>query len=51
MVVQLLRQLRAIPNVSVKLRTAAQRALVAINRDVVDAERELRLTLETQSED
>ena len=46
MVVQLLRQLRAIPGVSPSLRGAASRALTAINRDVVDAEQELRLTLQ-----
>ena len=46
MVVQLLRQLRAIPGVSPALRAATSRALTAINRDVVDAEQELRLTLQ-----
>jgi len=46
MIVQLLRQLRAIPGVSPALRAATSRALTAINRDVVDAEQELRLTLQ-----
>ena len=47
MVVQLLRQLQAVPGGSASLRAATHRALAAINRDLVDAEQELRLTLET----
>lgn len=46
MIVQLLRQLRAIPNVSPALKGAANHALAAINRDVVDAEQELRMTMD-----
>ncbi|MBI4226791.1 MAG: DEAD/DEAH box helicase [Candidatus Omnitrophica bacterium] len=45
MVVQLLRQLRAIPGVSPTLKAATGQALAAVNRDVVDAEQELRMTL------
>jgi len=45
MIVQILRQLQAVRGVSERLRTTAHRALVAINRDVVDAEQELRMTL------
>lgn len=44
MVVQLLRQIRLAPQVSPKLRQTAVSALQKINRDLVDAERQLRNT-------
>ncbi|MBI4432300.1 MAG: DEAD/DEAH box helicase [Candidatus Omnitrophica bacterium] len=44
MVVQLLRQLKQAPQVSPKLRQSATSALHKINRDLVDAERQLRNT-------
>ena len=46
MVVQLLRQLLALPSAPAGLKAAAHRALTSINRDVVDAEQELRMTLD-----
>jgi len=45
MVVQLLRQLATLNGLSPALRGTVHRARAAINRDVVDAEQELRLTL------
>jgi len=42
MVIQLLRQIAHAPQVSEKLRHTAKQALVKINRDLVDAERQLR---------
>ena len=42
MVIQLLRQLQHAPQVSERLRSVARNALLKINRDLVDAERQLR---------
>jgi antiviral helicase SKI2 len=42
MVIQLLRQLKGAPRVSPKLRETATRAQKIINRDLVDAEKQLR---------
>ena len=42
MVIQLLRQLKQAPKVSEKLRQTAQHAAKKINRDLVDAEKQLR---------
>ena len=43
MVVQLLRELRNAPHASEKLHALAAHALPKINRDVVDAEKQLRV--------
>ena len=43
MAVQLLRQLSAIPSADSRLRTNAQSALSRMNRDIIDAEAQLRL--------
>ncbi|MBI4115547.1 MAG: hypothetical protein HY447_03120 [Candidatus Omnitrophica bacterium] len=43
MVIQLLRELVHAPHVSGKLKAAAERARALINRDIVDAERQLRV--------
>ena len=43
MVIQLLRELVNAPHASEKLKTAAQKARTLINRDIVDAERQLRV--------
>ncbi len=43
MVIQLLRELLSAPHASERLRRTAQRARVLINRDIVDAERQLRI--------
>jgi hypothetical protein len=42
MVIQLLRQLKQAPQVSPRLRETAENASRLINRDLVDAERQLR---------
>ena len=42
MVIQLLRQLRQAPQVSESLRNTARSAIGKINRDLVDAEKQLR---------
>jgi superfamily II RNA helicase len=42
MVVQLLRQLKQAPRVSERLRETAVKAMRAMNRDLVDAEKQLR---------
>lgn len=42
MVVQLLRQLKQAPRVSERLRETAAKAMKAVNRDLVDAEKQLR---------
>ena len=44
MVIQLLRQLLQAPNTSDQLRKAAAEARSRINRDVIDAERQLRIS-------
>lgn len=43
MVIQLLRELVNAPRATEKLRTTARRALALINRDIIDAERQLRI--------
>ncbi len=42
MVIQLLRQLRDAPQVSPRMRDMVRSAMSKINRDVVDAEKQLR---------